>query len=741
MTPARTRTARSRSTRAWSVSRIEALDWLEAAAARAGKTRRLPRSSSTPEWVGSGWRPTTLRSASRAASRAAKRLRLDGVMSHLACADDAASPGDRARSARVFAELVAAVRGARASRRAGVHLDNSAGLARGATAGSDAVRPGIWLYGIDPTLEGGHALEPVMSLFARVAHAKTVAAGTPIGYGGDFRARRARAHPDPRASATPTGSARRGRPGDVGVRGRRARAGRPGLVRPRHRGRARRTIRPQAGDVALVFGRARRLRDPRRRSSRARVGTISYEILVRDRPARSAPRDLTARGERLTPAGVPGGQHARPGAGHAAVASTRSPGRSARAPSSSEVLVRAGQRRDRAGRARAAPPMPRDCAALVELVKREGVDARRRRPRGPARRRRRRPTCATRASRCSARGAPAARLESQQALRQASSWRATAFRPRRTRASRRRRGRRGARARARRAVRGEGGRARGAGRASFVCDEPRGRARRAPRDHAASAASARAGARVVIEERLVGAGGAASTRSATASASRCSPHAQDHKRVARRRPRREHRRHGRVLAAPPIDARRWSARSSSEIVRPPSRGLRAEGSHYRGVLYVGLMFANGGPHGDRVQRALRRPRDAGAPVPRSSRDLVPLLVGAAEGRLPPSRPRCASATPAVCVVMASENYPRECRDRPRDRGARGRRGRARRRWCFTPATRGAGARWETDGRPRARRDRARARPGGGARARLRAGRGRIRFDGAHWRRDIGAGAG
>jgi len=260
------------------VSRVEALDWLEAAAARAGKTADFQVELDTG--MGRlGLAPDDL-AAALARIRTAKRLHLDGVMSHLACADDATRP-ETARQRARFAELVAAVRANGFAPR-WVHLDNSAGLARGATPGTDAVRPGIWLYGIDPTLEGGHALEPVMSLFARVAHAKTVAAGTPIGYGGDWRApERARIATLALGYADGLPRAAGGKV-DVGLRGRRAR-----LV-----GRISCDLATvalpgddptQAGDVALVFGRGEGLEISVDELARA-VGTISYEILVRIGP-------------------------------------------------------------------------------------------------------------------------------------------------------------------------------------------------------------------------------------------------------------------------------------------------------------------------------------------------------------------------------------------------------------------------------------------------------------------------
>ncbi|MFI5314363.1 MAG: alanine racemase [Myxococcota bacterium] len=260
------------------VSRIEVIDWLEAAAARAGRELRFQLELDTG--MGRlGVLPGELVQVLARVARA-ERLRLTGVMSHLACADDAASPQTE-RQRTLFGELVAQVRAAGFAP-AWIHMDNSAGIARGTTRGTDAVRPGISLYGVDPTLEGGHALEPVMSLCARVAHAKTVEAGTPIGYAGAFRAAErtriltlAIGYADglPRAAGNRV---------SVGVRGRRA-----PLV-----GRVSCDLATAAlpaddasapGDAALIFGRRDGLEVPVEELARA-VGTISYEVLVRIGP-------------------------------------------------------------------------------------------------------------------------------------------------------------------------------------------------------------------------------------------------------------------------------------------------------------------------------------------------------------------------------------------------------------------------------------------------------------------------
>ncbi|MCE2392295.1 MAG: phosphoribosylamine--glycine ligase [Proteobacteria bacterium] len=92
------------------------------------------------------------------------------------------------------------------------------------------------------------------------------------------------------------------------------------------------------------------------------------------------------------------------------------------------------------------------------------------------------------------------------------------------------------------------------------------------------------------------------------------------------------------------------------VVAPAVAGLRAEGHPYRGVLFCGLMLRGGEPKviefnvrfGDpETQPLLMRLRS----------DLLPLLAGAAEGRLP-ERHELDLGDPAVCVVLASPGYPR-----------------------------------------------------------------------------------
>ena len=100
------------------------------------------------------------------------QLELEGFCSHLAEANDAEAPAT-ARQRERFRAALARVRD-RGFRPSCVHLDNSAGVVHGPTPETDSVRPGIALYGGDPTLERGLRLEPVMSLLTRVVHARRV---------------------------------------------------------------------------------------------------------------------------------------------------------------------------------------------------------------------------------------------------------------------------------------------------------------------------------------------------------------------------------------------------------------------------------------------------------------------------------------------------------------------------------------------------------------------------------------
>ncbi len=168
------------------VSRIDALGPLDAAAGRAN--RRMPFHLKLDTGMGRlGLSPRQL-GPFLERLQAAPNLELQGVMSHLAEADDHESPATEEQR-RIFGKLVSEIRSSGLDP-GWIHIDNSAGIVRGPMPGTTAVRPGLALYGADPTLEGGHALDPVMTLCARVVHSKSVPPGAKIGYGGEFMALR-----------------------------------------------------------------------------------------------------------------------------------------------------------------------------------------------------------------------------------------------------------------------------------------------------------------------------------------------------------------------------------------------------------------------------------------------------------------------------------------------------------------------------------------------------------------------
>jgi alanine racemase len=113
---------------------------------------------------------------------------LAGVSTHLACADDPASPVS-ARQLACFADVLFALRAAGID--AGVvHVANSAGLLAHPAARYDAVRAGIAVYGASPGRGIAHLcreLRPALRLVARVSAVRHVGAGEGISYGHRYR--------------------------------------------------------------------------------------------------------------------------------------------------------------------------------------------------------------------------------------------------------------------------------------------------------------------------------------------------------------------------------------------------------------------------------------------------------------------------------------------------------------------------------------------------------------------------
>jgi phosphoribosylamine---glycine ligase len=91
------------------------------------------------------------------------------------------------------------------------------------------------------------------------------------------------------------------------------------------------------------------------------------------------------------------------------------------------------------------------------------------------------------------------------------------------------------------------------------------------------------------------------------------------------------------------------------IVEPTLRGLKTEGILYQGFLYVGLMLTSSGPKVLEFNCRLGDP-ETQAIVARMDFDLAQVLTDLAAGNLEPSRLRWKPGA-SVCVVVASEGYP------------------------------------------------------------------------------------
>ena len=106
-----------------------------------------------------------------------------GIYSHLACADDPASPMTGEQVER-FAEACAHFErlGAPMPLR---HLANSGGVLHAPGTWLDMVRPGIILYGVQPDPVSRRSLDllPALSLVSKVVYFKVVKAGHPVSYG------------------------------------------------------------------------------------------------------------------------------------------------------------------------------------------------------------------------------------------------------------------------------------------------------------------------------------------------------------------------------------------------------------------------------------------------------------------------------------------------------------------------------------------------------------------------------
>lgn len=105
------------------------------------------------------------------------------LMSHLACAETPDHPLND-RQIRLFREIRLLYRGLASS------LANSSGIFLGGTVFCDLVRPGVALYGVNPTPGKENPMRPVVDLKGRIIQVRAVKQGDTVGYGAAFAAAR-----------------------------------------------------------------------------------------------------------------------------------------------------------------------------------------------------------------------------------------------------------------------------------------------------------------------------------------------------------------------------------------------------------------------------------------------------------------------------------------------------------------------------------------------------------------------
>ncbi len=110
-------------------------------------------------------------------------LNVNLLMSHLACADEPPHPLN-ARQRDAFAEVRRKLPGVPAS------FANSSGIFLGEGFTHDLVRPGIALYGGNPTPGSANPMRAVAHLEGTVMQVRDVKSGETVGYGGTWEAKR-----------------------------------------------------------------------------------------------------------------------------------------------------------------------------------------------------------------------------------------------------------------------------------------------------------------------------------------------------------------------------------------------------------------------------------------------------------------------------------------------------------------------------------------------------------------------
>lgn len=106
-----------------------------------------------------------------------------GAYSHFAAADDSSAQSFTEQQTEKFSQISKLFK-ENFGNNTICHLSNSAGILSQSNARFDLVRPGLLLYGVNPSnTTSPIKLKPVLSLHSKVVYVKTVPANTPISYG------------------------------------------------------------------------------------------------------------------------------------------------------------------------------------------------------------------------------------------------------------------------------------------------------------------------------------------------------------------------------------------------------------------------------------------------------------------------------------------------------------------------------------------------------------------------------
>lgn len=105
----------------------------------------------------------------------------------------------------------------------------------------------------------------------------------------------------------------------------------------------------------------------------------------------------------------------------------------------------------------------------------------------------------------------------------------------------------------------------------------------------------------------------------------------------------------------PMISRSVYKKALDNIIYPTAEALRKENIDYRGILYAGIMVSGGEPYLLEYNCRFGDP-ETQAVLPRLDDDLVPLLMGCAEGNIGVDLLSW-SSDKCICVVAASRGYP------------------------------------------------------------------------------------